>query len=165
MSIDLTHVETSRAAIETNLLSSLPDLDKLANLYGEFNTFKKDLSDLIAFIRDHTDLLGTEAQREPVLSETGLIYGTMSSAIVFINGLISGEASSVNNKDRANLVTSAMACDSMAQSVETICNNIQINTNVNAINDSATHNIGEIVGLSDVLKHINKQISDIYKHI
>lgn len=165
MSIDLTPVETSRAAIETNLMSSDTDNQKLLNLNGELNTFKKDLSDLLQYIRANLNLLATTSQRQPVLDEMTLIYGTMGSVTEFIHSLFGVDPLSLDSKEKSALITSAMAGDSMASTIETICNNIQINNNITAINNTTSQSTTDINNILATQDYISIRIAFLEKHI
>jgi hypothetical protein len=124
MSIDLTHVETSRATIENNLSSSTTDAEKLNNLYGELNIIKKDLSDLLFTVRSHANSLD-EKQQTAIINQMVLIYGTANTVVEFVHPLITGDPQTAENLKKAQLITTAQGIDSTASSIEALCRTVK----------------------------------------
>lgn len=164
MAIDLTHVETSRSTIETNLVSSSTDLEKLNNLYGELNTFKKDLSDLLSTVRSHANTID-EKQQTAIINQMILVYGTTSTIIEFVHPLIVGDPQSTENLKRSQLITGAQSADSTANSIEMLCRTLHTNTTMTTLTNTInTQMVAQSTQINNTLlyaKQLDSQVKSI----
>lgn len=123
MSIDISDVETSRLAIVDEISAIGPsDSEKVNALQLTLMPqFKFNLDTLLSYIRS-LDSAVVINNSKSLTEEMNLIFGTMTEEILFVNNLIPGLVSDTDILNYSNLITSAMASDSMAYTILSMVN-------------------------------------------